>query len=151
MTRPARALALALALSSLAPAVGCAATGLTPQIENPVAAAKTLDQRALAALQSYGAVLETAAELVGDSRTPGAVKQALRATEAATTPSVAALEVALSSYLRAQARYQALAGGDASQTQKAAAALAAAAAELGTALQRAEGPIAELKLLIAKR
>jgi hypothetical protein len=151
MTRSVRALALAMALATTLPTVGCAATGYTPRIENPVAAAKTLDQRAHAALQSYGAVLESAAELVADPRTPGAVKQALRSAEAATTPSVETLEIGLSSYLRAQARYQVLAGGDASQTQKAAAALASAAAELGTALQRAEAPMAELKLLIAKR
>jgi hypothetical protein len=151
MTRSLRALALGAALVCIAPAVGCAATQFTPALENPAAQARTLDQKALAALESYAAVLEEATALVRDPRTPAAVKKALVATEAAATPGMQTLEIALAAYLRAQTRYQASASADASQVQKAATALAAATTELGVALQRAEAPVAELALLIRRK
>lgn len=77
MRHPCRALALACALT-LSPA--CAALHFTAP--NPIAAAQTTDQRAYALIQSYGALIETAATVVRDPSVPIEVKRAIGRAEA---------------------------------------------------------------------
>src|SRR5690606_31349589 len=101
MRHPLRVLALSLALAA-APA--CAAFDLGASgIENPLAAAQTLDQRAYALLESYAAVLEEAADIVRDPATPDDVRRALARAEAAATPVVEALHAALAAHRAGEA------------------------------------------------
>jgi hypothetical protein len=141
-----RALALGLALA-LAP--GCAS--LKPPsgaIANPIAAAKTADQKAYALIESYALVLEEAQTLVRDARTPQGVKRALGEAERAATPAIETLKIAVVQYLRAKDAYDALAPG--AEAQRAAQTLAIAAAGLADALQQAEDPVRTL-IAIARR
>lgn len=97
MKHPLRSLALALALAAT-PA--CAALGVRP-LENPVAAARSLDQRAYAVMLSYAAMLEEAGDIARDPAVPRAMKVALGRAEAAATPPVEALGAALALYRQA--------------------------------------------------
>lgn len=107
MHRPLRVLALALALAAT-PACASLPFG-EMRIENPVAAARTLDQRAYALLQTYAAGLEEAADLARDPSTPADVRRALARAEARAAPAIEALYAAFSLY-RAGAGPEAEAG-----------------------------------------
>jgi hypothetical protein len=136
-----RALALASLLGLAAPVAGCA--GQDGPIPNPVFAAETLEQRALALLETYTALLETATEVLADVRTPRRVADGLIRAEAVATPAVETAEIALAAYGRARARYEA-------DPRGAAAALAIAAGELETALAQAAGPVGALQALLIR-
>ena len=143
MKHPFRALALACALT-LTPA--CAALHFTPP--NPIAAAQTNDQRAYALIQSYGALIETAATVVRDPSVPIEVKRAIGRAEAAATPSVQTLQIAFSAYLRAHAAYVTASRADDSTLTRALNALNAASQSLGQSINRAQAPVSELQSLI---
>ncbi|HYD89235.1 MAG TPA: hypothetical protein VEA80_17280 [Vitreimonas sp.] len=100
MHRSMRVFALALVLAAT-PACASLPVGGT-RIENPVAAARTLDQRAYALTQSYAAILEEAADIVRDPATPAEARAALARAEAAATPVVEALHGALAAYRAAR-------------------------------------------------
>jgi hypothetical protein len=143
MKYPIRALALACALT-FSPA--CATLHLNAP--NPIAAAQTNDQRAYALIQSYGALIETATTVVRDPSMPIEAKRAIGRAEAAATPSVQALEMAFSVYLRARASYEAASHVDDRALTRALNSLNAASQALGRAIDRAQAPIAELQSLI---
>ena len=77
MRHPLRVLALACALAAT-PACASLQFGET-RIENPIAAAHTLDQRAYAMLHAYAAVIEEATDIVRD---PGRAARASSARSA---------------------------------------------------------------------
>ena len=149
MHRPLRTLALALALTAT-PA--CASLQLGPtRIENPVAAARTLDQRAYAALNAYAAVIEEATDIARDPAAPLAFKRALGQAERVATPAAETLEIAVAAYVRARADFEAASGAGQPALERAAAALTIAARRLSEAIAAAEAPIAELTDLVRAR
>jgi hypothetical protein len=147
MHRPFRVLALALALFAI-PA--CAALPIaSPRLENPLVAARTLDQRAYALLHAYAGVIEEATDIVRDPTTPPAVLSALAGAERIATPAAESLSVAVRAYLSAQAQLEAASARDPSDTAKAATALASAATDLNQAIAAAQAPVAELSALVS--
>jgi hypothetical protein len=146
MIRPLRVIALALALAAT-PA--CASLPLAnTRIENPIAAARTLDQRAYAALHAYAAIVEEATDIVRDPATPLAFKRALGQAERAATPAAETLGLAVRAYVRARADFEAASGESQPALQRSATALVIAAQRLSEAMQAAEAPIAELEGLV---
>ncbi len=101
MPKSIRVMALALALAII-PA--CASL----PIETTVAAARTPDQRAYALLHSYAAMLEEAADIVGDPATPAEARAALARAERAATPAAEALRAAMRAYDGSPAGHAAL-------------------------------------------
>ncbi|GAM98903.1 hypothetical protein U91I_02539 [alpha proteobacterium U9-1i] len=149
MRKYSRALALACALT-LTPA--CAAfEAAAPRFENPVSAARTIDQRAFALLNTYAAVIEEATDIVRDPSAPLAFKRALGQAEAVATPSAETLNIAVTAYLRAQADFDAAAREGQTPVERASAALAIAARRLAEATSAAQAPIAELEDLVRAR
>jgi hypothetical protein len=149
MRHPLRALALACALT-LTPACASLQLGAT-QIENPVAAAHTLDQRAYALLHAYAAVLEEATDIVRDPAAPLAFKRALGQAERAATPAVETLEIAVAAYMRAHAEFEAASGESQTALERAANAMTIAARRLSGAIEAAQAPVAELEGLVRAR
>jgi hypothetical protein len=149
MNRPLRIFALAVALAAT-PACASLPFGETP-LENPVAAARTLDQRAYALLHAYAAVVEEATDIVGDPAAPLAFKRALGQAERAATPAAETLGVAVRAYARARADFEAASGESQPALQRSATAFAIAAQRLSEAIQSAEAPIAELEGLVRAR
>lgn len=149
MRHPLRVLALASALV-LTPACAAMRVGET-QIENPTAAARTIDQRAYALLSAYAAVLEEATDIVADPATPPAFRRALGQTERAATPAVETLQIAVAAYLRAQADLEAAGVEDRPAIERASAALAIAARRLSEASAAAQRPINDLEDLVLAR
>ncbi|MEQ1812157.1 MAG: hypothetical protein ABL889_19675 [Terricaulis sp.] len=146
MRHPLRVLALACALT-LTPACASLQVGQT-RIENPIAAAQTIDQRAYALLHAYAAVVEEATDIVADTATPLAFKRALRRAEQAATPAAETLQIAVTAYMRARADFDAASGANQPAIQRAATALSVAARRLNEALAAAQAPIAELEGLV---
>jgi hypothetical protein len=146
MRHPMRALALACALT-LTPACAALQLGST-RIENPVAAAQTIDQRAYALLHSYAAVLEEATDIVADPATPLAFKRALGQAERAATPAAETLQIAVTAYMRARADFDAASSANQTTIQRTATALSIAARGLNEAITAAQAPIAELDGLV---
>ncbi|MEZ5972510.1 MAG: hypothetical protein R3C31_11930 [Hyphomonadaceae bacterium] len=146
MRHPLRVLALACALT-LTPACASLELGAT-RIENPLAAAQTIDQRAYALLHAYAAILEEATDIVADPATPLAFKQALGQAERVATPAAETLHVAVTAYMRARADFDAASGASQSTIQRSATALSIAARRLNEAVAAAQAPIAELEGLI---
>ncbi len=146
MRHPLRVLALACALS-LTPACAALQLGQT-RIENPIAAAQTIDQRAYALLHSYAAIVEEATDIVTDPATPLAFKRALGQAERVATPAAETLQIAVSAYIRARVDFDAASGANQSTIQRAATALSAAARHLNDAVAAAQAPIAELEGLV---
>lgn len=149
MRHPLRALALACALVAT-PACASLQVGQT-EIVNPVAAARTLDQRAYAALHSYAAVIEEATDIVNDPAAPIGFKRALGQAERVATPAAETLQIAVASYVRARADFEAASGETQPTLERAATALTIAARRLSEALTSAEAPIAELQDLVRAR
>jgi hypothetical protein len=149
MIRPIRVLALAFALAAM-PACASLPFGET-RLENPVAAARTLDQRAYALLHAYAAVVEEATDIVRDPAAPLAFKRALGQAERAATPAAETLGVAVRAYVRARADFEAASGETQPALQRSATALTIAAQRLSEAIQAAEAPIAELEGLVRAR
>jgi hypothetical protein len=145
MRHPIRVLTLACALT-FTPACSALKLGGTT-IENPVTAARTLDQRAYALLHAYAAVLEEATDIVRDPAAPIALKRALGRAERAATPAAEALEIAVAAYVRAHGEFDA-AAGDQTGRERAKIAAEIAARRLSEALAAAEAPIAELRTLV---
>jgi hypothetical protein len=149
MNRPLRIFALAVALAAT-PACASLPFGET-RLENPVAAARTLDQRAYALLNAYAAVVEEATDIVRDPAAPLAFKRALGQAERAATPAAETLGVAVRAYVRARADFEAASGESQPALQRSATAFAIAAQRLSEAIQSAEAPIAELEGLVRAR
>jgi hypothetical protein len=149
MIRPIRTVALALALAAT-PACASLPFGKT-RLENPVAAARTLDQRAYALLHAYAAVVEEATDIVRDPAAPLAFKRALGQAERAATPAAQTLGVAVRAYVRARADFEAASGESQPALQRSATALTIATQRLSEAIQAAEAPIAELERLVRAR
>jgi hypothetical protein len=149
MRHPLRALALACALAAT-PACASVQLGET-RIENPVAAARTLDQRAYALLHSYAAVIEEATDIVRDPAVPLGFKRALGQAERAATPAAETLEIAVAAYVRARADFEAASGESQPALERAAAALTIAAQRLSQAIATAQAPVAELEDLVRAR
>ena len=147
MRHPLRALVLGCALA-MTPA--CAAIGQAP-IANPVAAARTLDQRAYALLHTYAAVIEEATDVVRDPATPLAFSRALGQAERIATPAAETLEIAVSAYLRAQADFETASGENQPALERAALALTLAAQRLNQAIVAAQAPVADLEQLVRAR
>lgn len=143
MNRTLRIIALALALAAT-PACASLPLGETT-LENPVAAARTLDQRAYALLHAYAAVVEEATDIVGDPATPLAFKRALGQAERVATPAAETLGIAVRAYVQARTDFEAASDGSQTALQRAATALTIAAQRLSDAMQAAEAPIAELE------
>lgn len=146
MRHPMRVLALACALT-LTPACAALQLGQT-RIENPIAVAQTIDQRAYALLHSYAAIVEEATDIVADPATPLAFKRALGQAERAATPAAETLHVAVTAYMRARADFEASSNANQSTLQRAATALSVAARHLNEAVVAAQAPIAELEGLV---
>ena len=149
MIKPLRTLALALALAAT-PACASLPIGET-RLENPISAARTLDQRAYALLHAYAAVVEEATDIVRDPAAPLAFKRALGQAERAATPAAETLGIAVRGYVRARADFEAASGETQPAAQRAATALTIAAQRLNEAIQAAEAPIAELEGLVRAR
>jgi hypothetical protein len=149
MIKSIRVLALALALAAT-PACASLTFGET-RLENPIAAARTLDQRAYALLHAYAAVVEAATDIVRDPAAPLAFKRALGQAERAATPAAETLGIAVRGYVRARADFEAASGESQPALQRSATALTIAARRLGEAIQAAEAPIAELEGLVRAR
>ena len=149
MIRPIRVLALALALAAT-PACASLPFGET-QIANPVAAARTLDQRAYALLHAYAAIVEEATDIVRDPNAPLAFKRALGQAERAATPGAETLAITVRAYVRARADFEAASGESQPTLQRSATALTVAAHRLNEAIRAAEAPIAELEGLVRAR
>jgi hypothetical protein len=149
MNRPIRVLALAVALAAT-PACGSLPFGET-RLENPVAAARTLDQRGYALLHAYAAVVEEATDIVRDPAAPLAFKRALGQAERTATPAAETLGIAVRAYVRARADFEATSGEGQPSVQRSATALTIAAQRLSEAIQTAEAPIAELEGLVRAR
>jgi hypothetical protein len=120
-------------------------------LENPIGAARTMDQRAYALLHAYAAVVEEATDIVRDPNAPAAFKRALGQAERAATPAAETLGLAVRGYLLARADFEAASGERQPALQRAAAALTIAAHRLSEALAAAEAPIAELEGLVRAR
>lgn len=149
MRHPLQALALACALA-VTPA--CASTQIgQAQFENPIAAARTLDQRAYAALHSYAAVIEEATDIVRDPAAPLGFKRALGQAERVATPAAETLQIAVASYVGARADFEAASGDNQPTLERAALALTIAARRLSEAITAAEAPISELEDLVRAR
>ena len=149
MRHPLRTLALACLLT-LTPA--CAATQLgTARLENPVAAARTLDQRAFALLHAYAAVIEEATDIVRDPVTPLGFTRALGQAERVATPAAEALEIAVGAYIRARSDFEAATGDGQPALERAAAGLTIAARRLSDAILEAQTPVCELEDLVRAR
>jgi len=146
MRHPLRVLALACALT-LTPACAALQLGET-RIENPIAAAQTIDQRAYALLRSYAAVVEEATDIVADPATPLAFKRALGQAERRATPAAETLNIAVTAYMRARADFDASSSASQATVQRAATALSIAARRLTEAVAAAQAPIAELEGLV---
>jgi hypothetical protein len=146
MRHPIRVFALACALA-ITPACAAVKFGQT-QLENPIAAAQTIDQRAYALLHAYAAVVEEATDIVADPAAPPAFKRALGQAERAATPAVETLQVAVSAYVRARSEFEAASGASQTTVERAALALAIAARRLSEAAAAAQAPIAELEGLV---
>jgi hypothetical protein len=149
MRHPLRALALSLAIAAT-PACASLQIGET-RIENPAAAARTLDQRAYAILNAYAAVIEEATDIVRDPAAPIGFKRALGQAERVATPAAETLEIAVVAYIRARSDFEAASGGTQPTLQRAATALTIAARRLSEAVQAAEAPISELQDLVRAR
>lgn len=149
MRHPLRAIALACALAAT-PACASMQVGDT-RVENPIVAARTLDQRAYAALHAYAAVIEEATDTVRDPAAPVGFKRALGQAERVATPAAETLQIAVASYVRARADFEAASGETQPTLERAATALAIAARRLNEALAAAEAPIAELEDLVRAR
>ncbi len=146
MIKAIRIVALAVAIAAT-PACTSTPLGET-RLENPIAAARTLDQRAYAALRAYAAVLEEATDIVRDPATPLAFKRAIGQAERAATPAAEALGIAIRAYVRARAEFEAASGQGQPALQRTATALTIAAQRLSEAMQSAEAPLAELEGLV---
>lgn len=144
-----RAIALGLALAAT-PACASLPFG-QPGIENPIAAARTLDQRAYALLHSYAAIVEEATDIVRDPATPAALKGALGQAERAATPAAKTLGISVRAYVQARADFEAASDDSQSAIQRATTALTIAARRLNEAMSAAEAPIAELEALVRAR
>ena len=149
MRHPLRALALGCALAAT-PACASLQLGET-RIDNPVAAARTPDQRAYAILHSYAAVVEEAADIVRDPVAPLSLKRALGQAERAATPAVETLQIAVAAYVRARADYDAATRDDQPVLERTATALTIAANRLSAAIIAAERPVSELEALVRRR
>jgi hypothetical protein len=149
MRHPLRALALGLTLA-VTPACTALQTGET-RLENPVAAARTLDQRAYAILHAYAAVVEEAADIVRDPNAPLPLKRALGQAERAATPAVETLQIAVVAYTRARADYDGSSAASQPGVASAAAALTIAANRLSEAIGAAERPLGDLEALVRRR
>jgi hypothetical protein len=121
------------------------------RIENPIVAARTLDQRAYAALHAYAAVIEEATDIVRDPAAPVGFKRALGQAERVATPAAETLQIAVAAYVRARADFEAASGETQPTLERAATALTIAARRLNEALAAAEAPIAELEDLVRAR
>lgn len=149
MINPLRALALAFALAATP---SCASLPFGPtRLENPVAAARTLDQRAYALLHAYAAIVEEATDIVRDPATPPAFRRALGQAERAATPAAETLGIAVRAYVRARTDFEAASGASQPAAQRAATALTIAAQRLSEAIHAAEAPIADLIGLVRAR
>jgi hypothetical protein len=146
MRHPLRVLALACALT-FTPACAALQLGQT-RIENPIAAAQTIDQRAYALLHSYAAIVEEATDIVADPVTPLAFKRALGQAERAATPAAETLQIAVTAYMRARADFDAASSANQTTIQRTATALSIAARRLNEAVTAAQAPIAELEGLV---
>ncbi len=146
MRHPMRVLALACALT-LTPACAALQLGQTC-IENPIAAAQTIDQRAYALLHAYAAIVEEATDIVADPATPLAFKRALGQAERAATPAAETPQIAVTAYLRARADFEAASGAGQTSIQRTATALSVAARGLNEAVAAAQAPITELEGLV---
>jgi hypothetical protein len=135
MRHPLRAFVLGVALA-LTPACAALQLGET-QIENPMSAAQTLDQRAYALLNAYAAVIEEATDIVRDPSAPLAFKRALGQAERVATPAAETLQIAVTAYVRARSDF--------------AAALTIAAQRLSQAIEAARAPVSELEDLVRAR
>ena len=149
MRHPFRALALGLALAAT-PACASLQLGQT-RIENPVAAARTIDQRAYAILHSYAAMVEEAADIVRDPAAPLSLKRALGQAERAATPAAETLQIAVAAFVRARSDYDVSASADRPALERAATALTIAANRLSEAIAAAERPVGELEALVRRR
>jgi len=149
MRHPLRALALALALAAT-PACASLQLGET-RIENPLDAARSIDQRAYALLHSYAAIVEEAGDIVRDPAAPLSLKRALGRAERAATPAVETLQISVAAFLRARADYETATGADQPALTRAANALTIAANRLSEAVAAAERPVGELEALIRRR
>ncbi|MEZ5996067.1 MAG: hypothetical protein R3C25_09945 [Hyphomonadaceae bacterium] len=149
MRRILSVLALALLLAAL-PACAQLRIG-DSQIDNPVAAARTLDQRAYALLNAYAAVIEEATDVVRDPATPVSVMRALARAERAATPAAETLEIAVAAYMRAQADFEAASSASQTDLERAASALTIAARRLNDAIAAAQAPIGDLEDIIRAR
>lgn len=144
-----RVIALACALT-FTPACVSLPFGGT-RIENPIAAANTLDQRAYALLHSYAAVVEEATDIVRDPAAPLAFKRALGQAERVATPAAETLQIAVVAYVSARLDFEAASGESQSTLERAATALTIAARRLNEAIDAAQAPITELEELVRAR
>ncbi|MEQ1707317.1 MAG: hypothetical protein ABL864_03185 [Terricaulis sp.] len=135
---------------ALAPACASLQLGQT-RIENPIAAATSLDQRAYALLQTYAVLIEEATDVVRDPVTPLALTRALGQAERMATPAAEALGIAVAAYVRARGDFEAASGQDQTTLEHAALALAITARRLDEAVGAAKAPIAELQSLVRAR
>jgi hypothetical protein len=149
MSRPLRVIALAIALAAT-PACASLQLGET-RLENPAAAARTMDQRAYAILNAYAAVIEEATDIVRDPATPLGFKSALGQAERVATPAAETLDIAVVAYVRARSDFETASGASQPTLQRAATALTIAARRLSEAVQAAQAPIAELEDLVRAR
>jgi hypothetical protein len=149
MRHPLRVLALALALAAT-PACASLRLGQT-ELVNPVAAARTLDQRAYALLHAYAAIIEEATDIVRDPAAPMAFKRALGQAERIATPAAETLEIAVASYVSARADFEAATGESQPTLERAAIGLTIAARRLSEAIASAQTPITELEELVRAR
>lgn len=149
MKHPLRTLALACALT-LTPACASLQLGGT-QIENPIAAARTLDQRAYALLNAYAAVIEEATDIVRDPAAPLAFKRALGQAERVATPAAETLQIAVTAYVSARADFEAATDASQPALERAASALTIAARRLSDAIDAARAPVSELEDLVRAR
>ena len=149
MRHPLRAFVLGIALA-LTPACAALQLGET-QIENPMSAARTLDQRAYALLNAYAAVIEEATDIVRDPSAPLAFKRALGQAERVATPAAETLQVAVTACVRARSDFEAASGASQPAIERAAAALTIAAQRLSQAIEAARAPVSELEGLVRAR
>lgn len=149
MKHPFRALLLGAALA-LTPACASLNVGAT-RFENPISAARTLDQQAYALLNAYAAVIEEATDIVRDPSAPLAFKRALGQAERVATPGAEMLQIAVTAYVRARADFEAASGAGQPALERAATALTVAAQRLSQAIEAARTPISELEDLVRAR
>lgn len=147
MRHSVRTLTLAIVLA-LTPA--CASFD-GDRIDNPIAAATSLDQRAYALLQTYAAMIEEATDVVRDPATPLAMIRALGLAERMATPAAETLGVAVAAYVRARGDFEAASGQDQSTIDRAALVLAITARRLNETIEAAKAPIGELQSLVRAR